>query len=84
MDWKVGTGPVCCEIVRSLLHTLRVYIYTLSLTRLLVDYDYNILTTCRHVGFVPIINSSLSLYLVHVITYPQTFPPSIVEQLFAE
>jgi hypothetical protein len=64
------------------------YIYTLSLTWLLVDYDYNIdcliLTTCRHVGFVPIINSSLSLYLVHVIMYPQTFPPSIVEQLFAE
>jgi hypothetical protein len=83
MDSKVGTGPVCCEIVRCLLQTLRVYIYSLSLTRLLVDYDYNIdclkLTTCRHVGFVPIINSSLSLYLVHVITYPQMFPPSIVE-----
>jgi hypothetical protein len=34
--------PVCCEIVRSLLQTLRVYIYTLVLTRLLVDYEYNI------------------------------------------
>jgi hypothetical protein len=26
----------------TLLQTLRVYIYTLSLTRLLVDYDYDI------------------------------------------
>jgi hypothetical protein len=32
----------CCEIVRSLLQTPRVYIYTLVLTRLLVDYKYNI------------------------------------------
>jgi hypothetical protein len=41
-DSKVGTGPVCCEIVRSLLQTLRVHIYTLVLTRFLVDHDYNI------------------------------------------
>jgi hypothetical protein len=39
---KVGTGPVCCEIVRSLLQTRRVYIYTLVLIRLLVDHEYNI------------------------------------------
>jgi hypothetical protein len=32
----------CCEDVRSLLQTSRVYIYTLALTRLLVDYEYNI------------------------------------------
>jgi hypothetical protein len=32
----------CCEDVRSLLQTPRVYIYTLVLTRLLVDYEYNI------------------------------------------
>jgi hypothetical protein len=41
-DSKVGTGLVCCEIVRSLLQTRRVYIYTLVLTRLLVDHEYNI------------------------------------------
>jgi hypothetical protein len=41
-DSKVGTGPVCCEIVRSILQTRRVYIYTLVLTRLLVDHEYNI------------------------------------------
>jgi hypothetical protein len=41
-DSEVGAGPVCCEIVRSLLQTLRVYIYTLVLTRLLVDHEYNI------------------------------------------
>jgi hypothetical protein len=35
-------GPFFCEIVRSLLQTLRVHIYTLVLTRLLVDHDYNI------------------------------------------
>jgi hypothetical protein len=32
----------CCEYIRSLLQTLRVYIYTLVLTRLLIDYEYNI------------------------------------------
>jgi hypothetical protein len=32
----------CCVDVRSLLQTSRVYIYTLVLTRLLVDYEYNI------------------------------------------
>jgi hypothetical protein len=41
-DSKVGAGPVCCEIVRCLLQTQRVYIYTLVLTRLLVDHEYNI------------------------------------------
>jgi hypothetical protein len=41
-DSKVGVGPVCCEIVRSLLQTRRVHIYTLVLTRLLVDLEYNI------------------------------------------
>jgi hypothetical protein len=30
------------EDVRSLLQTSRVYIYTIVLTRLLVDYEYNI------------------------------------------
>jgi hypothetical protein len=66
-------GPVCCEIVRSLLQTLRVYIYTLVLTRLLVGHDFNIyysnLTPWRHVRLVSIINSSLSLYSIHVITH---------------
>jgi hypothetical protein len=32
----------CCVDVRSLLQTSRVYHYTLVLTRLLVDYEYNI------------------------------------------
>jgi hypothetical protein len=32
----------CYEDVRFLLQTSRVYIYTLVLTRLLVDYEYNI------------------------------------------
>jgi hypothetical protein len=41
-DSKVaGTGPVC-EIVRCLLRTRSVYIYTLVLTRLLVDHKYSI------------------------------------------
>jgi hypothetical protein len=70
---KVSTGPVCCEIVRPLLQTLRVYIYTLALTRLLVDHDYNIyclkLISWRHVRLVPVINSSLSLYSIRVITH---------------
>jgi hypothetical protein len=61
---KVGTGPVCCEIVRSsLLQTLRVHIYTLVLTRLLIDYEYNIhcLKQCSGAGvhLAPVINSSL-------------------------
>jgi hypothetical protein len=50
-----------------------VYIYTLVLTRLLVDHDYNIyylkLTPWRHVRLVSIINSSPSLYPIHVITH---------------
>jgi hypothetical protein len=37
-----GVKPVCCEIVRYPLHTSRAYIYTLVLTLLLVDYEYNI------------------------------------------
>jgi hypothetical protein len=64
----------------------RVHIYTLVLTRLLVDHDYNIyclkLTTWRHVGLVSIINSLPSLYPVHVSTHSRTFPPSTVEKLF--
>jgi hypothetical protein len=35
-------GRFSCEDVRFLLQTSRVYIYTLVLTRLLVDYEYNI------------------------------------------
>jgi hypothetical protein len=70
---KLARGPVCCEIVRSLLQTLRVYIYTLVLTQLLVGHDYNIyylnLTPWRHVRLVSIINSSPSLYSIHVIMY---------------
>jgi hypothetical protein len=41
-DSKVGAGSVCCEIVRSLLQTRRVHIYTLVLTRFLVDHEYSI------------------------------------------
>jgi hypothetical protein len=66
-------GPVCCEIVRYLLQTLRVYIYTMVLTRLLVDHDYNIyylkLIPRLHVHLLSIINSSPSLYPIHVISY---------------
>jgi hypothetical protein len=50
-----------------------VYIYTLTLTRLLVDHDYNIyclkLIPWHHVRLVPVINSSPSLYSIHVITH---------------
>jgi hypothetical protein len=35
-------GAGLFEIVRYLLQTLRVHIYTLVLTRFLVDHDYNI------------------------------------------
>jgi hypothetical protein len=38
LDVWHGAG-FCCEDVRSLLQTSRVYIYTLVLTRLLVDYE---------------------------------------------
>jgi hypothetical protein len=83
---KLSRGRFVVKIVRSLLQTLRVYIYTLFLTRLLVDHDYNIyclkLTTWRHVRFVSTINSSPSLYSVHVITHSRTIPLSTVEQLF--
>jgi hypothetical protein len=76
-------GAVCCEIFRYLKQTLRVYIYTLALTRLLVDYDYN--TYClklilwRHVRLVPVINSSL-LYIQSTSSrVPECFPLSPVE-----
>jgi hypothetical protein len=79
-------GAVCCEVVRSLLQTLRVHIYTLSLTWLLVDHDCNIyclkLTTWHFVGFVSIINPLPSLYPVHVITHSWTFLLSAMEQIF--
>jgi hypothetical protein len=84
-DSKDGTGPVCCEIVRYLLQTLRVHIYTLVLTRLLVDHDYNIyslklmprrqcLPRTRH-QFVPSLCSS------HVITHSRMLPLPSVKQL---
>jgi hypothetical protein len=38
----LARGRFCCQDVRFLLQTSRVYIYTLVLTRLLVDYEYNI------------------------------------------
>jgi hypothetical protein len=48
-------------------------IYTLALTRLLVDHDHNIyclkLIPWRHVRLVSIINPSPSLYSIHVITH---------------
>jgi hypothetical protein len=85
-DSKVGTGPVCCEIVRSQLQTLRVHIYTLVLTRLLVGHDYNIYCLkfmCRrqcssrtHHQFVP------SLYSSHVITHSRMPPLPGVKQHF--
>jgi hypothetical protein len=61
-DSKFGTGPVLlCRC--SIPITSRVYIYTLVLTRLLVDYEYNIyyLNICpgANVHLVPAINSSL-------------------------
>jgi hypothetical protein len=59
----LARGQSCCVDVRSLLQTSRVYIYTLVLTRLLVDYEYNIyyLNYCpgANVHLVPVINSSL-------------------------
>jgi hypothetical protein len=62
-DSKVGTGRVVCEIVRSLLQTLRVYIYTLVLTQLLVDHEYNIYCLNYYPGanvrLAPVINLSL-------------------------
>jgi hypothetical protein len=41
LDVWHGAG-FSCEDVRSLLQTSRAYIYTLVLTRLLVDYEHNI------------------------------------------
>jgi hypothetical protein len=83
---KSWHGPVCCEIVRFLLQTPRVHIYTLVLTWLLVDHDYNIyclklMPRCqcpsrtRH-QFVP------SLYSSHVITHSRMLPLPSVKQLF--
>jgi hypothetical protein len=39
---NVARGWFDCEDVRYLLQTSTVYIYTLVLIRLLVDYEYNI------------------------------------------
>jgi hypothetical protein len=69
-----------------LLQTLRVHIYTLVLTRLLVDHDYNIYclkliprrqcpSRTRH-QFVP------SLYSSHVITHSRMLSIPSVKQLF--
>jgi hypothetical protein len=41
-DSRIWRKPICCEIIRYPLHTSRACIYTLVLTRLLVDYEYNI------------------------------------------
>jgi hypothetical protein len=53
-------------------NTMGLYLY-LVLTRLLVGHDYNIyysnLTPWRHVCLVSIINSSPSLYSIHVIMH---------------
>jgi hypothetical protein len=38
----VWHGAGCCADVRSLLQTSRAYIYTLVLTRPLIDYEHNI------------------------------------------
>jgi hypothetical protein len=63
---KLARGRFVVKIVRSLLQTLRVHIYTLVLTRLLVDHDYNIyclkLIPGANVYLAPVINSSL-LYI---------------------
>jgi hypothetical protein len=66
-------------------NTKGLYLYPVSNTtpsRLRLQHRlpkfYN-MSSCRFC-----INSSPSLYLVHVITYPRTFPSSIVEQPFAE
>jgi hypothetical protein len=71
------SGPVCCEIVRSLLQTLRVHIYTLVQTRLLVDHEYNIycLNQCpdANVRLAPIINSSLSYIQATSSRIPECF-----------
>jgi hypothetical protein len=83
---KLARGPVCCEIVRYLLQTLRVHIYTLALTRLLVDHDYNIyclkLTSWRHVRPAPIINSSLFYIQATSSHIPECFHLPSVKQLF--
>jgi hypothetical protein len=73
----LARGWFCCEIVRCLLQTPRVYIYTLVLTRLLVDYEYNIhcLNQCpgANVHLAPVINSSLPYIRAPSSRIPESF-----------
>jgi hypothetical protein len=83
---KLAQGWFVVKLFDSILQTLRVHIYTLVLTWLLVGHDYNIYclkliprrqcpSRTRH-QFVP------SLYLSHVIMHSRTLPPPSVKQLF--
>jgi hypothetical protein len=60
---KVGTGRFVVKLFDAPLQTLRVHIYTLVLTRLLIDYEYNIHCLKQRPGvgvhLGPVINSSL-------------------------
>jgi hypothetical protein len=84
-DSKVGTGPICCEIVRSLLQTLRVYIYTCPNTTPSQPRVQHLLPklmpqrqcpSCTRNQFVP------SLYSGHVITYSRMLPLPSTKQPF--
>jgi hypothetical protein len=88
--WKNSTtrldGLECWHGRFVVILTLRIYIYTLVLTWLLEDHDYNIyypkITPWRHVRLVSITNSPPSLHPIHVITYSRMLPLSSVEQFF--
>jgi hypothetical protein len=81
-------GPVCCEIVRSLLQTPRVHIYTLVLTRLLVDHDYNIYCLnyfpSANVRLAPVINSFLPYIQATSSRIPECFLFQAQNSPFAE
>jgi hypothetical protein len=79
-DSKIGTGPVCCEIVRYVLQTLRVHIYTLVLSRLLVDHDTTFIAQINaptpNVRLAPIIN----LFLLYIQAMSSRIPECFLFQ----
>jgi hypothetical protein len=82
---KVGTGPVCCEIVWYITNTKGLYLYPCPNTTPSRPRVQHLLPklmpwcqcpSCTRHQFVP------SLYLGHVITYSRMLPLPSAKQLF--
>src|SRR6187551_2509213 len=88
-DSKVGARPVCCMIVRSLLQSPWVYIYTLVLTQFLVDYDYKTFISkeiCRSAVFISYSSSNRLLPYIRSTSsrFPECFRFQLWNNSFAE